>query len=108
MQTLSSAPLFELVRLGRDALETALCIFRALDDENGMQTAQTVLNKLEGKPLSLKELAVSGNDLKPLFAVQNRPMREMGRVLDQLWQAVIEEDVPNEREALLGHPVLKG
>ena len=106
VQTLSSAPLFELVKLGRDALETALCIFCALDDENGMQTAQTVLKKLEGKPLSLKELAVSGNDLKPLFAAQNRPMREMGRVLDQLWQTVIEENYPNERKALLGHSVL--
>ena len=102
------APLFELVKLGCDALETALRIFRALGDESGVQAAQTVLKKLEGKPLSLKELAVSGNDLKPLFAAQNRPMREMGRVLDQLWQAVIEADYPNEREALLGHPVLKG
>ena len=102
------APLFELVKLGSDALETALRIFRALDDEAGVQAAQTVLKKLEGKPLSLKELAVSGNDLKPLFAARNRPMREMGRVLDQLWQSVIEEGFPNEREALLGHPVLKG
>ncbi|MBR5545675.1 MAG: hypothetical protein IKU70_01680 [Clostridia bacterium] len=101
------APLFELVKPGIDALETALRIFRALGDESGVQAAQTVLKKLEGKPLSLKELAVSGNDLKPLFAARNRPMREMGRVLDQLWQAVIEEDYPNEREALLGHPILK-
>lgn len=100
------APLFELVKLGRDALETALCIFRALGDENGMQTAQAILNKLEGKPLSLKELAVSGNDLKPLFLSQNRPMREMGRVLDRLWQDVIEDAIVNEREALLQHPIL--
>jgi len=108
MQTVASAPLFQLVKLGQDALEIALAAFRALGDESGVQAAQAVLQKLEGKPLSLKELAVSGNDLKPVFLQTNRPMREMGAVLDSLWQAVIEGEIPNERAALLNHPILGG
>lgn len=108
MQTVASAPLFQLVKLGRDALETALAAFRALGDESGEQAARAVLQKLEGKPLSLKELAVSGNDLKPVFLQTNRPMREMGAVLDSLWQAVIEGEIANERAALLNHPILGG
>jgi len=108
MQTAASAPLFQLVKLGRDALETALAAFRALGDESGVQAAQAVLQKLHGKPLSLKELAVSGNDLKPVFVQTNRPMREMGAVLECLWQAVVEGEIPNERNALLQHPILGG
>lgn len=108
IQTVSSAPLFQLVKLGRDALETALEAFRALGDETGIQAAQNVLQKLAGKPMSLKELAVSGNDLKPIFVQRNRPMREMGEVLNQLWRTVIEEECINEREALLHHPLLTG
>lgn len=108
MQTISTAPLFELVRLGRDALETALSAFKALGDETGMRAAQTVLQKLHGKPMSLKELAVTGNDLKPVFLRQNRPMREMGTALDALWRAVIEGSIPNERDALMNHPIIGG
>ncbi len=108
MQTVSSAPLFALVKLGRDALETAPAAFRALGDEAGIQAAQNVLHRLTGKPMTLKELAVSGNDLKPLFAAQNRPMREMGAVLETLWQAVLAGEIPNERDALLQHPILGG
>ena len=106
MQTISSAPLFQLVKLGQDALETALEAFRALGDESGIQAAQSVLQKLTGKPMSLKKLAVSGNDLKPVFEQQNRPMREMGDVLNRLWQSVVEGETSNERTALLRHPIL--
>jgi len=108
MQTLSSAPLFQLVRLGRDSLEVALAAFRALGDETGVRSAQDVLQKLDGKPMALKELAVTGNDLKPVFQQQNRPMREMGSVLNALWQAVIQGEIPNETTALLHHPILGG
>ncbi len=108
MQTISSAPLFELVKLGRDALETALLAFRALGDKTGEHAAQSVLHRLNGKPLSLKELAVSGDDLKPVFQQCNRPMREMGTVLNALWQATVEGSVPNEKDALLHHPILGG
>lgn len=106
MQTIASAPLFQLVKLGRDALETALAAFHALKDEASIQTAQNVLQRLAGKPMTLKELAVSGNDLKTIFIRQNRPMREMGAVLERLWQDVTEGAIINERDALLRHPVL--
>ncbi len=102
------APLFALVKLGMDALQTALAAFIALGDEAGAQAAHAVLAKLDGKPMTLREVAVSGNDLKPIFLSQNRPMREMGQVLNALWQAVIENDVPNQRDALLDHPILGG
>jgi len=108
MHGLSSAPLMELAKLGRAALETAHAAFRALGDESGMQAAQSVLDQLAGKPLTLRELAVSGSDLKPVFAQQNRPMREMGTVLEQLWQAVIEGRIPNERGALIHDPIVNG
>lgn len=108
MQTAASAPLFTLAKLGRDALETALSAFHALSDEAGVQAAQSVLQRLHGKPMTLKELAVSGNDLKPVFLKQNRPMREMGTVLEAFWKSVIEGDFPNERDALLQHPILGG
>lgn len=102
------APLFALVKLGREALETALQAFMALNDTVGMQAAQTVLHKLEGKPMTLRELAVTGDDLKPIFQHNSRPMREMGQVLNALWQAVIENDIPNQRGALLNHPIIGG
>ena len=108
VQTVACAPLFSLVGLGRDALETALCIFRALGDEAGVRAAQHVLDRLRGKPMTLRELALSGNDLKPVFEKQNRPLREMGAVLDGLWRSVVEQDYPNERCALLHHPILGG
>ena len=105
---MGSAPLFDLVQLGRQALDTALCALRALGDEAGVQSAQAVLQRLRGKPMSLRELAVGGNDLIPLFSRSHRPFREMGAVLNALWRAVIEDDVPNERSALLMHPMLGG
>lgn len=108
MQILSSSPLFELAKLGADALLTALSAFEALPDEEGVRSAQSVLQKLDDKPMTLKELAVSGNDLKPVFAQHNRPMRDMGAVLDALWRSVIEENIPNERAALMQHPILGG
>ena len=48
--------------------------------------------------LSLKELAVNGRDLMDIgFA----PGKEIGACLQQLLELVIDEKVPNDREALL-------
>ncbi|MBR6571017.1 MAG: hypothetical protein IKK75_11255 [Clostridia bacterium] len=103
-----SAPLTALARLGRPALEMALAVLRAIGDEAAVQAALRVLDKLAAKPLSLRELAVSGSDLQPVFHRQNRPMREMGGVLDALWLAVLEDRIPNEREAILRDPIVSG
>ncbi len=47
-------------------------------------------------PKSLRELAVSGDDLKTLCSGPR-----LGALLTRLWQAVVEKKLPNEREALL-------
>lgn len=48
--------------------------------------------------LSLKTLAVKGNDL---IALGYRPGRELGECLNRLLNAVIDGELPNDREALL-------
>ena len=108
IQRIGSAPKMELAKLGLDALETALAALQALGDESGAQTAQRVLDDLRPKPLSVRELAVTGSDLKPVFARQDRPLREMGDVLNALWNAVLEDEIPNEHSALMNHPILGG
>lgn len=107
MNNLSSASLVMLAKLGTDALETAKAVWQALGDDANAKAAQEVLQRLSGKPLCLKELAVSGSDLKPVFARSGRPLREMGGVLETLWQAVLEGTYPNQKEALMRHPAIK-
>ena len=46
---------------------------------------------------TLKDLAVNGNDLKPLGFRGS----DLGNTLQQLLQAVMDGKVPNEKEALL-------
>ena len=88
-------------RLGMDALKAAAEIFAALGEEQECRRLQRAMNALEGKPLSLKELAISGSDLKQLFEKRGRPMKEMGAVLESLWRAVLEGRMENTREVLL-------
>ncbi|MBE6632904.1 MAG: HD domain-containing protein [Ruminococcaceae bacterium] len=52
----------------------------------------------EGACLSLKDLAVNGNDL---IALGYRPGKELGACLNRLLNAVIDEELPNDREILL-------
>ena len=101
MQQMDASHLFELARLGRDALTSAEKALTALGDEQAVLRARGVLSFLADKPMSLKELAVTGDDLKPLFAAAARPMSEMGRMLNQLWRMAVEGKVSNEKEALL-------
>lgn len=96
-----NAPPRVLAGLGMEALQAALAVFRALNDFEKQAAAMRAIDSLSGKPLSLRELAVTGNDLKPLFEQTGRPMREMGQVLDHLWTMVLESRIPNTREALL-------
>ena len=55
----------------------------------------------KGVPLSLRELAINGNDLKPVMEEAGCPFREMGALLDYLWECAVERTIANEREALL-------
>lgn len=98
---LPDAAPFAWAQLGPDALAFAQDAFSALDDEAGLARAQSAARTLAGKPLSLRELSLNGDDLKPLFAKNGLPPRQMGRTLQALWQAAVEGRVPNTKEALL-------
>ena len=52
----------------------------------------------ENACLSLKTLAISGNDL---IRLGYKPGRELGDALQRLLDAVIDGEIPNDREALL-------
>ncbi len=52
----------------------------------------------EGACLTLRDLAVKGDDL---LALGYRPGKELGEALARLLDAVIDGDLPNEKEALL-------
>lgn len=100
LQALTASDLLAQAKLGMDALEAAQAIFDALDDKEQSSRIAAAMQQLCGKPLSLKELAVSGSDLKPLFIQQGRPMREMGAALEKLWLCVLSGKAENTREAL--------
>ena len=53
-----------------------------------------------GEPYTLKMLAVNGGDL---IRAGVKPGPELGRLLNAALEAVIEDNFPNEREALLAH-----
>ena len=58
-----------------------------------------LLSEIEAEKacLSLKDLAVDGNDMMQL-GLQGR---EIGQCLNALLEKVLEEELPNEKEALL-------
>ena len=60
-----------------------------------------LLAALADKPLSLKELAVGGDDLRPLFVQKGVATKQMGPLLHDLWRFTIEGRYPNQRQALL-------
>lgn len=92
---------FAAAQLGADALDAARAAFAALGDTAALHRAQALKRSLAGAPLSLKELAISGEDLKPLFAQRGIPMREMGGLLHMLWRMAVEKTAQNTREGLL-------
>lgn len=94
------APLVELAKLGWEALEAAQSVLTALEDPAAMTLAQA-LRILSDKPMGLKELAVNGTDLKPLFEQAGIPLRALGGLLEALWSDVLENHVENSREKLL-------
>ena len=127
----AAAPL-EAMRFSRREVEAALRLMDAflLDEPTSVQLARAGLEVLEGvcqmrsalgqreqadglagrirslresgAPLSLKALAVSGDDLLPLFRTAGVPLSRMGGVLNALWERAVSGRVPNRREKLLG------
>ncbi len=100
--------LMDAVRLGVSPVENAVEALRALrlagaPCENALARAQEQLAVLQGGglPLSLRELAVNGNDLLPLCRRYGVPSAMIGRTLNALWRDTVEGCVPNTRKALL-------
>ncbi len=75
-------------------------VVEAVDGRIGLRESMELLEQLsrqEGQ-MSLKKLAVHGQDLLQLgYAADPK----LGRVLDQLLELVMEEQLPNEKQALL-------
>ena len=120
-----SAARLEDLRFSRREVEAALRLMDAflLDEPTKVQLARAGLEVLEGvcqmrsalgqqeradglagriRSLSLKALAVSGDDLLPLFRTAGVPLSRMGGVLNALWERAVSGRVPNRREELLG------
>ena len=97
-----------LSRLGPETIELLLCLQEADmgskgtgKTENMEQFAQirALLEEIQAENacLSLKDLAVNGNDLMAL----GYRGREIGQCLTRLLEQVLDEQLPNERQALL-------
>jgi hypothetical protein len=101
-------PLMDAVRMGVSTVENAVEALRALQlagtpCESALARAEGQLAVLQsrGLPLSLRELAVNGNDLLPLCRRYALHSAEIGRTLNALWRDTVEGRAPNAREALL-------
>ena len=95
-----------LAQYGWEAIEDLLILQRAdflnkgvRGQDRGFDAIREVLDHIraENACLSLKDLAVNGHDLMAL-GIRGRAV---GETLNRLLEAVIEEEVPNEKQALL-------
>ncbi len=88
-----------------DTLRLHFAMIRARSGDAGTrralaETARVVLSvKRSGDPVSLKDLAIDGNEIKAVLGV--RPGPEIGRLLRLSLDAVIEDPKLNHREVLL-------
>ena len=92
----------QLLRLWQIKRADNLAQNRAKSDRTGeIDTLEAMTRKLIGEQpcLRVKDLAVSGSDLINLGM---QPGPQIGQTLERLLQAVIDGDVRNEREELLG------
>ena len=101
-------PLMAAVRLGMVPMAQAEAALQALVAaglplQDALALAQQRLSQLRTLPipLSLRALAIHGDDVLPLCQAQGVPQARIGSVLDTLWQATVEGALPNQREALL-------
>lgn len=92
---------FDAIKLGKNALFFAQYAFEALHEPQNMDRAKTLMTRLENKPKSLKDLAINGNDLIPIFIQLDMPKALMGSVLEEIWRMTIGQPLPNEKETLL-------
>ena len=93
----------ELMDLKRaDTLGKAPSCFYYVETIEEMRAMAHELLKA-GEPYMLKMLAINGGDL---IRAGVKPGPELGQLLNSALDAVIEDNIPNEREALLTHPHL--
>ena len=103
--------LVDALRLGRPAITHAVDAFAALTQAGEPYQAQSaqaqeLLAAMQsGIPMSLRALAVSGDDLLPLCQSLALPAKVIGATLDALWRATVAGVLPNERQALLAQAV---
>jgi tRNA nucleotidyltransferase (CCA-adding enzyme) len=93
-------------QVGRDALASVLEVGRALASADGRESEVLEIAARMGRavtdqvPLTVRELAVSGADL--MAAIPARPGPWLGRCLDALLEATIEDPAANTPSVLLG------
>lgn len=78
-----------------DSAKAPFCLERIPKIREAMQIAEEISR--EAPPFTIKSLAISGKDLRGI--VQPSPL--MGEILSKLLEEVVDETLPNEREALL-------
>ena len=99
--------LMDAVRSGTPAARQAIAAFRALAASgvacgSWLALAESLGAQLSsGIPLTLKDLAIHGDDLLPLCQRMGLPAKHIGAALDALWQAAVTGSLPNEHAALL-------
>ncbi len=96
------------VRLGVTVIAHAAAALEALKQagepcDAALDRAQVMLASLmdEQLPMSLRELAVHGDDLLPVCARLGVPTARIGATLDYLWEAVVNGTAGNQRAILL-------
>ena len=97
----------QTARAGLEVLEGTVQILTALGQPEraahcGGNSSHLSAGQKAARPCPLKALAISGDDLLPLFRTAGVPLSRMGGVLNALWERAVSGRVPNRREELLG------
>ncbi|MDE6732124.1 MAG: HD domain-containing protein [Oscillospiraceae bacterium] len=82
-----------------DSAKAPFCLERIPKIQEAMQIAEEISR--EAPPFSIKSLAISGKDLKGIVP----PSPLMGEILARLLEEVVDETLPNEKNALLSRAV---
>jgi hypothetical protein len=97
-------------RVGRDLIDDLIKLRAADNIGSGLAPGAGHLDELRARidrelaanpPLSLRELAIDGDDL--ISELRMEPGPRLGETLDQLLNLVIADPAQNRREVLIGH-----
>ncbi len=87
----------EFLHLYRDILPLAAEILRFYNDDAGELLELVECEKKQGRPLTVSELALKGNDILPLVGGEHR---RVGEILNFLLAKVLDDPKLNEKEIL--------